>query len=424
MYLTSTVLDGCAATPSAKLAYPIPKRCLVPVTDAIRSNILAAIHFMSKRSKAAGADPNIAMFVAIEKRDIKAFRAAVARGADAVSARNFENKSALQLAMERDADEIALAILELPLELVAGELNLVWAVLMRRPDLVRRFIDAGADVNVRTGFGTPLSVAVCPPRRMRPGPGQTLIEIMHMLIDAGADVNAGSTLHSPLAGAIEKGNADTIRLLLSAGAKVTPQSKQLAAGMKSADVIAAMKTKPAPRRPAPPKLKRDASRPAPIIELEKLCGTTAFPLDGDAGAFSLHVDSRKEFDIVKVQAHLLKHGYFTFTMDHEGTRVAALPTTDPFAAIEAMGTNGDNHGIHNADNIKWMRDLAEEHPYTLTGIGFDFLSGRFKVKPKEAMHLANRMYEFCSDIVDQGTETVEALAAWLKKSGEFYFWWD
>ena len=51
-----------------------------------------------------------------------------------------------------------------------------------------------------------------------------------------------------------------------------------------ADVIAAMKTKPAPRRPARPKLKRDASKPAPIIDLEDLCGTTAFPLDGFAAS--------------------------------------------------------------------------------------------------------------------------------------------
>ena len=393
-------------------------------TEQHGSDNLPADSFMSKRSKATGPDANVAMFAAIGNRDIKAFRAAVARGADAILARNFESKSALQLAMERDADEIALAILELPIKLRAGELNLVWAVLMRRPDLVRRFIDAGADLNIRTGFGTPLSVAASPPRSVRPGPAEALIEIMQMLIDAGADVNAGSMVHSPLAGAIEEGNADAIRLLLNAGAKVTPQLKQLAAETKSAKVIAAMKTKPAPSRPARPKPERDASRPAPIVELEKLCGTTAFPLDGVAGAFWLHVDSRKKFDIVKVQARLLKQGYFIFAMNHEGTRVAALPTTNPFAAIKVMGTNGDNHGISNADIINWMRNLAEEHPYTLTGVGFDFLSGRFKTKPKNTMDLAKRMYEFCSDIVDQGTDTVEALAAWLKKSGEFYFWWD
>jgi len=378
---------------------------------------------MSKRTKAAaGVDANVAMFAAIGDRDIKAFRAALARGADVNAARDFEDHSALQLAMDHDADEIALAILDLPIDFKGSELNLVWAVLMRRPDIVRRFIDAGADVNVRTGIGTPLSVAARPPRRMRRGPAEALIEIMRMLIDAGADANFGSAVGSPLRGAIETGNAAAVRLLLQAGAKLTPEAKQLAAELEDAGVIAAMKTKAAPRRSAP--AKRDASRPATIVELEKLCGVSAFPLGGIAGAFSLHVDSGKKLDIVKVQPRLLKQGYFVFATDYRGTRVAALPTTDPFAAIEAMGTNGDNHGISNADIIKWMRELAEEHAYVLTGIGFDFLSGRFKAKPKNATELANRMYEFCSDIVDQGTVTVEALAAWLKKSGEFHFWWD
>lgn len=34
------------------------------------------------------------------------------------------------------------------------------------------------------------------------------------------------------------------------------------------------------------------------------------------------------------------------------------------------------------------------------------------------------MYALCADIVDQGTESIEALAAQLLVSNSWFFWWD
>lgn len=42
----------------------------------------------------------------------------------------------------------------------------------------------------------------------------------------------------------------------------------------------------------------------------------------------------------------------------------------------------------------------------------------------EPRALAEQMYEFCPDIVDQGVGTVEKLARELKSSGRLFFWWD
>lgn len=45
--------------------------------------------------------------------------------------------------------------------------------------------------------------------------------------------------------------------------------------------------------------------------------------------------------------------------------------------------------------------------------------------PEElVMELALEQYAFCPDIVDQGVETVGALADMLRKSKKWYFWWD
>ena len=42
----------------------------------------------------------------------------------------------------------------------------------------------------------------------------------------------------------------------------------------------------------------------------------------------------------------------------------------------------------------------------------------------DAHNLAQRMYEFCPDIVDQGRGDVEALAESLARSDDLFFWWD
>lgn len=42
----------------------------------------------------------------------------------------------------------------------------------------------------------------------------------------------------------------------------------------------------------------------------------------------------------------------------------------------------------------------------------------------EALALALDQYVYCYDIVDQGTETVDALSAVLECSDYWIFWWD
>lgn len=41
-----------------------------------------------------------------------------------------------------------------------------------------------------------------------------------------------------------------------------------------------------------------------------------------------------------------------------------------------------------------------------------------------ALELAKEQYLYCADIVDQGTESIEALAAALLNARVWYFWWD
>jgi hypothetical protein len=70
-------------------------------------------------------------------------------------------------------------------------------------------------------------------------------------------------------------------------------------------------------------------------------------------------------------------------------------------------------------NGKYGADVA-----TVAG---DILEMRVKRPPTsraEALALAKEQFVYCSDIVLQGTETIDALAANLLNSPAWFFWWD
>ena len=60
----------------------------------------------------------------------------------------------------------------------------------------------------------------------------------------------------------------------------------------------------------------------------------------------------------------------------------------------------------------------------LTSDTLELRAARRPAGRDEAIDLALDQYLYCYDIVDQGTETVDVLAAMLLKSDYWFFWWD
>jgi hypothetical protein len=148
------------------------------------------------------------------------------------------------------------------------------------------------------------------------------------------------------------------------------------------------------------------------------------------GGVSFDVPKQKVEAVLR-QAHtdFLARGFYLFRYEQnfdlrgQPDRVGLLPTTDSYAVMAAMDTNGDNYSIGTQGVILWMKELQQEDPFILTGIGFDYLEGHFTSTLKDPEALAKRMYQFCPDVVDQGVGSVSALARELQK-GDLYFWWD
>ncbi|HET9220606.1 MAG TPA: DUF4253 domain-containing protein [Terriglobia bacterium] len=164
------------------------------------------------------------------------------------------------------------------------------------------------------------------------------------------------------------------------------------------------------------------AQPQPLVspgERENIPGGVSFDVPGDKVGTLLH-DTHLQF---------LAKGYYLFRYEQNfglGDRtdkVGLLPTTDKYAVMAVMETNGDNYNIGTSGVIAWMKDLEKDQPFVLTGIGFDYMEGHLSAPVKDAEGLARRMYEFTPDIVDQGVGSVDKLADELEK-GTLYFWWD
>jgi len=176
-----------------------------------------------------------------------------------------------------------------------------------------------------------------------------------------------------------------------------------------------------------------------VHALERLAGAKATPLVGTDSVddslvtegFAVSAPSaRAERLVAAAQPRFLERGFYLFRSEqHFGIaghadRVALFPRRDPYEILRLMGTNGWNYAIGPDSIVAWLRSLERDHAFVLTGMGFDWVEGRFRTPIRDPDALARRFYAFCPDIVDQGTETVEALAQEFVESQRLYCWWD
>src|SRR5262249_59409253 len=79
--------------------------------------------------------------------------------------------------------------------------------------------------------------------------------------------------------------------------------------------------------------------------------------------------------------------------------------------------------VHVAMFESWGRRQGAE----VMTVGGDVVEMRVGRPPRtrdEAIALAKEQYLYCTDIVDQGTETIDALAYGLRENPVWFFWWD
>lgn len=104
-----------------------------------------------------------------------------------------------------------------------------------------------------------------------------------------------------------------------------------------------------------------------------------------------------------------------------------VPTKDPCAVPAHIAFGGWNEcpdpHVQVAMLRRWNRAYGVE-PVTCGG---DVLELRAAKRPGtlgEALQLAEEQFLYCNDIVDQGLDSIDALADTLMRSSIWFFWWD
>lgn len=111
---------------------------------------------------------------------------------------------------------------------------------------------------------------------------------------------------------------------------------------------------------------------------------------------------------------------------HAGKNLRQLQGTDPNGnPLSAAGVTIDvNYDISPEMVIARLKKWDAEFGLVLSGVSFDWMEAQFKRRPGNMLEFAKEVYAFCPDVVDQGTETVEALAKEMKRTNTLFLWWD
>lgn len=112
---------------------------------------------------------------------------------------------------------------------------------------------------------------------------------------------------------------------------------------------------------------------------------------------------------------------------HREIGLAIVPADQPWQTPAALGYGGwndcPNPEVHVAV-LKYWQQIYGAVPIAITADTVDLWVERPLTSKDEAYAVAREQYRYCYDIVHQGTETVEALAAGLIGSAVWFFWWD
>jgi hypothetical protein len=107
--------------------------------------------------------------------------------------------------------------------------------------------------------------------------------------------------------------------------------------------------------------------------------------------------------------------------------IGLVPTSRSWEVPAFVGFGGWNEcpegAVHVAIHEKWHRDYGSDVA-SLTSDVIECTVERLPGNRTEAMQLAREQFLYCPDLVHQGTQSLEQLAALLMYSKVWYFWWD
>ncbi|NCE64156.1 DUF4253 domain-containing protein [Pseudoflavonifractor sp. 524-17] len=121
-------------------------------------------------------------------------------------------------------------------------------------------------------------------------------------------------------------------------------------------------------------------------------------------------------------------GYWDFGVPRqtEPLLLAEIPVKHPWEVFAWLPFGGWNECLDTLTHMALHRRWYERYGAAPAVVTHDVLECVLpRPVPREhAAEVAREQYGYCADIVDQGMERIELLAALVSKSSNWYFWWD
>lgn len=111
----------------------------------------------------------------------------------------------------------------------------------------------------------------------------------------------------------------------------------------------------------------------------------------------------------------------------DAVTLALVPTRESWEVPAFLRFGGWNDCPGPEEHVCMLKHWHEAHGAEVVGIGGDVIETWVAQPPASrdaALAVASEQYSYCPGIVDQGTETLEGLAAALLNAPIWFFWWD
>ena len=83
-----------------------------------------------------------------------------------------------------------------------------------------------------------------------------------------------------------------------------------------------------------------------------------------------------------------------------------------------------NYGFETEDLINKIKEYDEKYGVNVSHAETDTVVLEFNKLPEDLGELTKDIYEFCPDIVDQGTGEINSIAESLEDTNSIFLWWD
>ncbi len=85
--------------------------------------------------------------------------------------------------------------------------------------------------------------------------------------------------------------------------------------------------------------------------------------------------------------------------------------------IKQSQTNGINYDVTTEDILKKLENWDQRFGITISDVSYDQVTVSFQRLPDNLLEMAQEIYEFCPDIIDQGFGCMDYMLAKMLESG-------